>query len=92
MSAGHHLEQIASPASFLRYLSLLHRNRVQNPNDWTSKARNESKLMMKVGVKRIVDAVVGEQNYSHCEMLDWMEAEEVAGSVQDRKTNYLMAL
>jgi hypothetical protein len=48
--------------------------------------------MMKMYVKRIVDAAVGEQDYSNCEKLDWMEAREVTGSVQDRKTNYLKAL
>jgi len=93
MSADHHLESLVSRlASFLRYQSLLHRNRAQNPNDCSSKARNEWKLLG-VDVKRIVDAVVGEQDHLDCEVLDWMEAgEEPASSVRDRKTNCLKAL
>ena len=71
MSADHHLEQLERSrlASFLRYQILLHKNRVQNPNDLSSKARNELKLMG-VDVKRIVGAVVGEQNHLDCEVLD----------------------
>ena len=76
-------------ANFLRYQSLLHRNRVQNPNDWTwtSKARIEWKLMkveVEVDVKRTVGGVVGEQEHLNCEMLDSMEVKELSGSVQDR--------
>jgi hypothetical protein len=46
-------------------------------------------MKMDSDVTRIVDTVVGEQDYSNCEKLD---AGEVGGSVQDRKTNYLNAL
>ena len=71
MSADHHLEQLERSrlASFLRYQSQLHRNRVQNPNDLSSKARSEWRWM-EVDVKRIVGAVVGEQNHLDCEVLD----------------------
>jgi len=94
MSVDHHLVQIASVslaegvlrseqkrsrrASFLRYQSLLHRNRVQNPNDCSSKARIEL-MLMKVDVKWTEGGVVGEQEHLQCE-----EAKELSGSLQDR--------
>ena len=56
-------------ANFLRCQSLLHRNRAQNPNACSSKAENELNSM-KLDVKKIVGAAVGQQDHLYCEMLD----------------------
>ena len=88
--------QKCSPSPrLLRCQCPLHRTHVQNQtNGRPSKARNVRKLMQVEVVemqKRIVDAVVGEQDV-HCEILGQTELEQVPRFVQDRKSNYLTAL